>query len=77
MALRDVGSGHRGVGLGISKVFSSLNGSVIIELGIKTKKEKCLANSGDYVEKQCFVAENLLYQILLLSSFYLLWFPWK
>ena len=33
---------------------------------------KCIANGGDYVEKWCFVAENLLYQILLLSSLYLL-----
>ena len=34
VALRDVGSGHRGVGLGISKVFSSLNGSVILFLQV-------------------------------------------
>ena len=27
---------------------------------------------GDYAEKQCFVAENLLYQIVLLRSLYLL-----
>ena len=26
-------------------------------------RQKCMANSGDYVEKQCFVAENLQYQI--------------
>ena len=26
-----------------------------------------LANGGEYVEKECFVAENLLYQIVLLS----------
>jgi len=36
-----------------------------------------LANGGDCVEKQCFVAENLLYQIVLLCSLYLLQFPWK
>jgi len=27
--------------------------------------------------KNRFVAENLLYQIVLLCSFYLLYFPWK
>jgi len=32
--------------------------------------EKCIANSGDYVDKECFVAENFLYQILLLGSLY-------
>ena len=25
---------------------------------------KCIANGGDYAEKQCFVAENLLYQMI-------------
>ena len=35
------------------------------------------ANGGDYVEIQCFVAENLLHQIVLLCSLYLLQFPWK
>jgi len=34
--------------------------------------QKCIANGGDYVEKYCFVAENLLYQIVLLCSLYLL-----
>ena len=29
----------------------------------------CIADGGDYVEKWCFVAENLLYQIVLLYSF--------
>jgi len=33
---------------------------------------KCIANGGDYVEKQCFVAKNLLCQIVLLCSLYLL-----
>ena len=33
---------------------------------------KYISNGGDCVEKQCFVAENLLYQIALLCSFYLL-----
>jgi len=28
--------------------------------------QKCTANGGDYAEKQCFVAENLLHQIALL-----------
>ena len=36
-----------------------------------------LANSSDYVEKQCFVAEDLLYQLVLLCSLHLLQFPWK
>ena len=30
--------------------------------------EKCIANGGDYVEKKCFVAENLLYQMVLCFS---------
>jgi len=30
------------------------------------------ANGGDYVEKLCFVAKNLLYQIMLLCPLYLL-----
>jgi len=34
--------------------------------------QKCTANGGDYVEKQCFVAETLLYQIVLLCSLHLL-----
>jgi len=33
---------------------------------------KCVVNGGACVEKQCFVAENLLYQIALLCSSYLL-----
>ena len=36
---------------------------------------KCIANAGDYVEEECFVADNFLYQIVLLYS--LLQFPWK
>ena len=38
---------------------------------------KYVANGGDYVEKHCFVAENLLCQIELLCSLCLLQFPWK
>ena len=34
--------------------------------------QKGTANGGGYVEKQCFVAENLLCQILLLCSLHLL-----
>ena len=34
--------------------------------------QKCLANGGDYVEKHCFVAENLLYRVVLLCSLCLL-----
>ena len=39
--------------------------------------QKCIANGGDCVEKKCFVAKNLLYQIVLLYSLYLMLFPWK
>jgi len=31
----------------------------------------------DYIEEQCFVTENLLCQVVLLCSLYLLLFPWK
>ena len=27
--------------------------------------QKCIANGGDYVEKECFGAENFLYQVTL------------
>ena len=30
--------------------------------------QKCRANGGDYAEKQCFVAENVLHQTVLLCS---------
>ena len=33
---------------------------------------KCIANGGDYVEKECFVTNKLFYQIKLLYSLYLL-----
>ena len=33
---------------------------------------KCIANIDDYSEEDCFLAENLLYQILLSCSLYLL-----
>ena len=32
--------------------------------------QKCTANGGDYTEKKYFVAENLLYQVMLLCSLY-------
>jgi len=38
---------------------------------------KGTANGGDCVGKQCFVADNLLYQAVLFCSFYLFYFPWK
>ena len=39
---------------------------------------KCITNGGDYVGKQCSVAENLLLALLtLLCSFYLLCLPGK
>ena len=34
--------------------------------------QKCTFNSGDYVEKYCFVTNNFLYQLMVLCSFYLL-----
>ena len=39
--------------------------------------QKCIANVGDHVAKQCLVVENLLYQIVLLSSLYPLKFLQK
>ena len=39
--------------------------------------QKCRAGGADYVEKQCFVAKNLLYPVVLLCSLYLLAFPWE
>ena len=38
---------------------------------------KCTASGSDCVKKQHFVADNLLYQMVLLCSLYLLQFPWK
>jgi len=38
---------------------------------------KCTATGGDCVEKQCFVAENVLYQMVLLRCLHQLYFPWK
>jgi len=43
----------------------------------KKKNQTNIANGGDYAEKYCFVAENLLYHIVLLCPLYLLSFPWK
>ena len=34
---------------------------------------KYIANGGDYIEKRCFVAENLLCQTVLSCRLYLLW----
>jgi len=34
--------------------------------------KRCIANGGDCTEKEHFVAENVLYQMVLLCSFYLL-----
>ena len=34
--------------------------------------QKCVANGSYYVEKECSEARNLLYQIVLLCSLYLL-----
>ena len=37
--------------------------------------QKCLANGGDYIEKLCFIAENLLHQVVFLCFLYLFVFP--
>jgi hypothetical protein len=34
--------------------------------------QKCIANGGAYVERLCFVADNLLYPTALLCTLYLL-----
>ena len=50
-------------------------GADFYEGGMQTfahRWQQCLPNRGDYVEKQCFVAENLLYPIVFLCSLYLL-----
>jgi len=39
--------------------------------------QKYIANGGNYVEKQCFVAETFPCQIAILCFLYLLQFPWK
>jgi len=39
--------------------------------------ENALASGGDYVEKYCFVTENIFYQIAYLCSLFLLQFLWK
>ena len=39
--------------------------------------QKRITHSGGNVEKQCFVAENLLHRTVLLCSLYLLQLPWK
>ena len=38
---------------------------------------ECIANGSDYIEKQCFVAVDLLYGLVLLRSLNLLWFSWE
>ena len=38
---------------------------------------KCISNGVGYIEKECFIAVNLDYQILLFCSLYLLESPWK
>jgi len=40
-------------------------------------QRKCMANVHDYADQQHFVADSLLYQIVLLCSLFLLQFPWK
>jgi len=38
---------------------------------------KCIVNGGGHIEKWCFVAQNLLYQVVLFCSVYFIYFPWK
>ena len=35
-------------------------------------QKKCIASDGDYREKECLVAENLLFRVVVLCSLYLL-----
>jgi hypothetical protein len=57
------------------KQWATSAGTYFYERGMQAlvhRWQKCIANGGDYVEKQCFVAKNLFYQIVLLCSLYLL-----
>jgi len=48
------------------------NGGSLLLVHIFHRWQKCIANGGAYVERKCFVAESLLYQMELLCSLYLL-----
>lgn len=39
------------------------------------QQQKCMVSGGDYVDKQCFVGENLIHQIafILLFAMYITW----
>ena len=57
------------------KQWATSTGAYFYEHGMQAlvhRWHKCIAIGGDYVKKQCFVAKNLLYQIVLLCSLYLL-----
>jgi hypothetical protein len=57
------------------KQWATSAGTDFYERGVQTlvhRWQKCIANSGDYVGKQCFVAKNLPHQTVLLCSLYLL-----
>ena len=57
------------------KQWATSAGADLYERGMQAlvhRWRKYITNGGDCVEKECFVAKNLLYQIVLLCSLYLL-----
>jgi len=57
------------------KQWATSDGADFYERGMQAlvhRWRKSIANGGAYVEIHCFVAKNLLYQVLLLCSMYLL-----
>jgi hypothetical protein len=57
------------------KQWATSAGADFYECGMQAlvhRWRKCIANGGDYVEKLCFVAKNLLHQTVLLCPLYLL-----
>jgi hypothetical protein len=55
----------------VVRVVKQWAGADFYECGMQAlvrRWRKCIANGDDYVEKLCFVAKNLLYQIVLLCS---------
>jgi hypothetical protein len=57
------------------KQWATSTGADFSERGMQAlvhRWQNCIANGGDYVEKYCFAAKNLLYEIVLLCSLHLL-----
>jgi len=48
------------------------SGSPLLEQIVTSMARRLMFNTGENVEKHCFEAENLLYQVVLLCSLYLL-----